>query len=149
MKRIAKVLCGAAVLLLLFWLGFGDPVLLYNEKTLQNAVVRTTEETVLLSDLTGFDWDAVYTFSPYTSRRQIEQVIGFSSSAIEETVSEGMIQLLFVRKKRVVCSVCGYPSSLGYGIAGMPQGEAVLNQDDAPRFQVERRGETVWLEYMR
>lgn len=47
----------------------------------------------------------------------MEKAIGLSSPSIQETVSEGMVQLLFVKEGRVVASVCGYAERLGYQIA--------------------------------
>ena len=46
----------------------------------------------------------------------MEKATGFSSPSIQETVSEGMVQLLFVKEGRVVASVCGYAERLGYQI---------------------------------
>lgn len=136
------------LLVALFAAVFGDPAVYLNGKKLQSAVLDEQDDTVVLHELTDFDWDAVYTFEPYTSRSSIEQVLGFASSAVQETVSEGMTQLLFVQGQRVVCSVCAYPENLGYGVSGLPAGRAVENQIDGPRFRVERRGEVVWLTYL-
>ena len=60
--------------------------------------------------------DRVYTFEPYATREEIAEIIGFDSSSIRETVSEGMVQLLFVKDHKVTSSVCGYASSLGYAV---------------------------------
>lgn len=146
-KIIFKASVGLLAALLLFLLVFGDPVVLWNNRKLKENILSAPQQTVTLHHLTPFEWDAVYTFSPYTSKEEIEDAIGFSSISIEETVSEGMTQLLFVDENRVVCSVCAHPGNLGYGVSGLPVGRAVENQADSPRFRVERRGEVVWLIY--
>ena len=35
---------------------------------------------------------------------------------MQETVSEGMVQLLFVKENSVTASICGYADALGYRI---------------------------------
>lgn len=58
-------------------------------------------------------WESVvYTFEPYMSKEKIEHVIGFKSNLIQETVSEGMVQLLFIKGSFAVASVCGYGGNL-------------------------------------
>lgn len=42
--------------------------------------------------------------------------IGFKSNSIQETVNEGMVQLVFVKGQKVTASVCGYADNLGYDI---------------------------------
>lgn len=69
-----------------------------------------------LNEVVPFAWDAVYTFEPYTGRAQIEAIVGFSSQLIQESVSEGQVQLLFVQGGGVAASVCGYPGRLGYRV---------------------------------
>lgn len=93
---------------------FGNPVVQYNNYRLNQSVRKISETEVVLNEVVPFQWDTVYTFTPYTSREEIEEIIGFKSNAIKETVNEGMVQLVFVREDAVVCSICGYADSLGY-----------------------------------
>ncbi len=72
---------------------------------------------VQLGDLTPFEWDYVYSFDPYTSREEMANVLGFEGPGLEETVSENMIQLIFVKNDSQVFTLCGYPESLGYSIS--------------------------------
>ena len=90
-------------------------------RTVKKWVQQAREgDRISLSELTPFSWDAVYTFDPYTSREEMEQALGFSSKDFRETVSEGMVQLIFVDygdsagTGKVVCSICGYDGNLGY-----------------------------------
>lgn len=133
---------------LLFVLIFGSPSVLWNNRRFKQKILSAAEETVVLHQLTPFEWDAVYTFNPYTSREEIARCIGFGSRSIQETVSEGMTQLLFVHEKKVVCSICGYPSGIGYTVSGMPYAQAILNCPDSPRFRLYKRGDIVYLEYL-
>lgn len=93
------------------------PIVRWNNHKLQKAVQSLEAGVVNWNEVVPFAWDAVYTFDPYTTTEQIEETIGFSSRSIQETVNEGMVQMLFVKDKRVVASVCGYPDSLGYAVS--------------------------------
>ena len=146
-KVFLKTALGLLAAMLLFVLVFGDPVVLWNNRKLKENILSTRQQTVTLHQVTPFAWDWVYTFSPYTSKEEMTRVIGFSSISIEETVNEGMTQLLFVDGKRVVCSVCAYPSAVGYGVSGLPHGRPIANRPDGPKFRIQRRDDVVWLLY--
>ena len=81
-----------------------------NARALEHAVEAIPEEStqVSLNELVPFEWDEVYTFGPYTSKEEIQSIIRLDSDAVKESVSEGMVQLVFVEwgKERVVASVC-------------------------------------------
>ena len=83
---------------------------------MKQSIHTISKAEVTLNEIVPFEWDTVYTFSPYTARSEIEEIIGFKSNAIKETVNEGMVQLLFVNGKTVSGSVCGYAQNLGYSI---------------------------------
>lgn len=63
-----------------------------------------------IGDLTDFEWDYLYNFSPYTSKKDIEAAIGFESDEIKETVNELMNQVIFTKDKKIVCYIYGYPN---------------------------------------
>lgn len=91
------------------------------KKNMRALALEEPGTVVSLSELTPFQWDLVYSsFEPYTSKDDIEQVLKLKSPLIQETVSEGMVQLFFVKyeehsgENKLVCSVCGYPEALGY-----------------------------------
>jgi len=148
-KVFLKTALGLLAAMLLFVLVFGDPVVLWNNRKLKENILSTRQQTVALHQVTPFAWDWVYTFSPYTSKEEMARVIGFSSISMKETVNEGMTQLLFVDGKRVVCSVCAYPSAVGYGVSGLPVGQPVANETDAPKFNIHRRDGILWLQYLK
>ena len=69
-----------------------------NARALEHAVEAIPEEStqVSLNELVPFEWDEVYTFGPYTSKEEIQSIIRLDSDAVKESVSEGMVQLVFV-----------------------------------------------------
>lgn len=117
-KKLAVGIISIIMIFCLTYLFIGNPIVAYHNYQLKQAVPSIGDkETVTLNELVPFAWDTVYTFDPYTSQAEIEAEIGFSSNSIRETVSEGMVQLLFVKGKTVTASVCGYADSLGYRIS--------------------------------
>lgn len=112
MKR--KLLLLAVLLCAIAW---ANPVVKYHNAMLKRAVLAAAEgERVTLSEIVPFGWERVYTFSPYATREEMEETIGFRSRALRETVNEGMVQLVFVDGGRVTASVCAYPQALGYAV---------------------------------
>lgn len=87
-----------------------------NNASFKEAVRAINTDEILLKDIVPFEWDIMYNFTPYTSREKIEEIIGFHSDDIIETVNEGMTQLLFVKDNQVVSSICGFSSHLGYSL---------------------------------
>lgn len=79
----------------------------------------------------------------------MENIIGFKSSALCETVSEGMVELIFVKGRSVVASVCGYPDVLGYYIEFKPGEEyhSKIEFKEYAIFDVEKRENVVRLSY--
>jgi hypothetical protein len=76
---------------------------------------------------------------PYYPKEGIEEVLGFSSRAIQSTISEGQTQLIFVKDKKVICSIYGYSNHLGFYVnAGNFDGEfLVVKKGDAVSFFIE------------
>ncbi len=113
---ILLVLLG--VLVFLFVTFIGNPKVYLNNKKLKENILKLSvdSEDVELRDIIPFEFDTLYTFKPYTSKEDIETIIGFKSSSIKESTNEGMVQLLFVKDKKVVSSVCDYSVNLGYKI---------------------------------
>ena len=119
----------------------------WHNRQLKKALTAIDTPAVSLNAVVPFAWDAVYTFEPYLSKAEMAKIIGFSSGSLRETVSEGMTQLVFVKDRSVVASVCGYPDSLGYWVwLDNWEGPAakVAFADDAV-FAVEKADGIVWL----
>lgn len=120
--RAAAVLLAAAAIVILA--GFivvkpWDPVRKNTRALAKNMESLKTMESgtkISLSEYTPFSWEAVYSFDPYTSKEEMEAVIHTECSDIQETINEGMTQLIFLSGGRVVASVCGYGENLGYSV---------------------------------
>ncbi|AGK54453.1 hypothetical protein [Bacillus sp. 1NLA3E] len=64
-----------------------------------------------LKEWTQFEWDTLYSFSPYTPKSTIYKTIGYKWDNINETSSEGMNQVVFMNNGKVVCYFYGYPEN--------------------------------------
>lgn len=119
---------------------------LLREKVLS---IDETSEMVILSDITPFEWDTVYRFTPYMSKEKIYETVGYRWDYISETVDEAMDQIVFMKDGKVVCYVYGYPSNKGYGVSfdGKEHinGASVLKLEDDLNFKVTRSDGVVYL----
>jgi hypothetical protein len=119
---------------------------LFKEKVVS---IRPSADTVYLRDVTPFEWDEVYTFPPYTPKESIYKTVGYKWDTISETVNEGMDQVVFMKKGKVVCYLYGYPNNNGYGLSFQSDkykgSAAVLNVKDDLTFQIEHSGGVVYL----
>ena len=108
---------------------------------LKQSIHTISKPPVTLNEIVPFEWDIVYTFAPYTSRSEIEEIIGFKSNAIQETVSEGMVQLLFVKDNAACGSICGYSENLGYSVHFSDK----VKLTDNKQFDVDIQDDIVYL----
>ncbi len=115
-KSKRRLALAAIAVLFALNLAFGPLNVAWHNRQLKKALTAVDTPTVSLKAIVPFAWDAVYTFEPYLSKAEMAEIIGFKSGALRETVSEGMTQLVFVKGKSVVASVCGYPDNLGYSV---------------------------------
>ena len=123
-----------------------------NNEKLKQAVLSTNSSTVTLNEIVPFEWDVVYTFSPYTSKENIEAIIGIKSNAIQQTVNEGMVQLIFVKDQKIISSVCGYSDSLGYSISFLEdniENYRSIYFTEKAEFSVTRNNDIVELTYIK
>lgn len=105
-----------AVTVAALWLVFSHVESFRNARGLKAAITALTRGTTTLEEAVPFDWEAVYSFEPYTSREEIAWTMGFDSPEISETIGEGVTQLIFVEEDRVVLCICAYPENLGYDV---------------------------------
>lgn len=131
------------------------------KKDLWNANLELLESKVLsekvvgseidLSTFTPFEWDEVYSFTPYTPKEAIYETIGYKWDRISETVSEGMNQIVFVKDGKVVCYVYGYPSNNQFGLyfegANHNDVATILYAADHPIFDVTKSEDVVYLRH--
>lgn len=140
-KKLVSFIIAICLIVALTYMAIGNPIVFVNNQKLKKAVTAVNSDNVKLNEIVPFKWDVVYTFEPYMSKEKIEDAIGFKSNSIRETVSEGMVQLLFVKDQKVVSSVCGYSSNFGYSIDFL---ERITYEDNAT-FSVERDSDIVKL----
>lgn len=102
---------------------------------------------ILFNDIIPFDWDKVYTFAPYTSKEQIEEIIGFKTRHISEIISEGMFQLIFVKDEKVVANICGYPSNLLYSIDFYNESSLYneISKNENAKFLAKKQDDIIYL----
>ncbi len=88
-----------------------------NANNLRHAFQPISGDAVIddLSQWTSFDWDTIYSFRPYTTKEGIYITVGYNWDDINETVNEGMNQIVFMNKGKVVCYLYGYAENLGIG----------------------------------
>lgn len=142
-KKIGMIVGVLCIVLSLCYLAVGNPIVFFHNQELKHSITSIKDDTkaVTLNEIIPFEWDVAYTFSPYTSQAEIEEVIGFRSNSIQETISEGMVQLLFVKDNTVVASVCGYPDNIGYEV----HFSGSVTCEEKAVFSVNREGDRIVL----
>ena len=144
-KRIWVVCIVVLLVFACIYAIIGNPIVAINNSKLEQSFTAITAETVAFNEIVPFDWDMVYTFEPYTSKAEIEAMIGFKSNAIQESISEGMVQLLFVKNNKVVAGICTYASNLGYSVNFA---DKILYSDNAV-FRVQKEAGIVQLSHIK
>src|SRR5699024_5093033 len=84
------------------------------------------------------DCDKLYVFEPYQSIEEMERQIGFKHHKLKQGVSEGMLNILFVKDNRAIAYLYGYPSNTGYYI-NIQSGEYNEADIDDMTYTVEER----------
>ncbi|MFJ7935810.1 hypothetical protein [Sporosarcina sp. NPDC096371] len=114
---------------------------------------KVVDGEVDLTTFTQFEWDEVYSFTPFVSKEVIYETIGYQWDDISETVSEGMNQIVFVKDGKVVCYIYGYPDNNQFGLyfegANHNNVATILYAADHPIFDVTKSGEVVYLRHMK
>ncbi|PAB57976.1 hypothetical protein [Anaeromicrobium sediminis] len=82
-----------------------------NERALKESIINkcTEYKTIGLNELTPFEWDEVYSFPPYMDKDSMSELSGIPKSHLSETYSEGTMNIIFLKDKKVVCKIIGYP----------------------------------------
>lgn len=91
-----------------------------NSEKFRANVLQMSDDSqkINLSSLTSFEWENVYFFDPYQSKKEIFEILGFKWYGLKQQTSEGMMQIIFVNKGKVVCYCSGYGTDNGYFIDG-------------------------------
>lgn len=105
-------------------------------------------------DITPFDWDKAYVFEPHSSPKKIYDTIGYKWNDIKKTDSEDMIQMIFMKNKKVVCHLYGYEKQLfiDFKFNKSYYKDNVLtiypNKNDRFRFDVDKKWINTSLKYI-
>ncbi|MCT4595639.1 MAG: hypothetical protein N4A57_15430 [Anaeromicrobium sp.] len=134
---------------------FKEKVWDLNSKLLRKEVLslEQTDKRINLSRLTPFQWDRIYSFSPYTSKEEIYKALGYKWDYACETLNEGMDNVIFTKDKEVVCYLSGYPFRNGYSISfydrNSKNGVGILRFKDNLNFNVRKCDNVIYLEKIR
>ncbi len=140
-KTIKNIIAVISAVVFVYFIS-GNIYVGYNNHKLKTSVLSLSDtSSVYFNDLVPFKWDKAYTFSPYTSKSEIENTIGFKSRFIKESVSEETVQIIFVKDRHIVSSICSYPSTLGYGIYF----DNTISSNENPLFFVEKSSSMTYL----
>ncbi|AYE34014.1 hypothetical protein [Clostridium septicum] len=113
-----------------------------NSLILEKQLLSLAEKSdiIKLSDITSFKWDKAYSFSPYTTKETIYETIGSQCNSINESISEGMNHLVFLKNGEVVSYLYGYPDEIGYYISFdssfYKDGVGVISYDEDIKFKI-------------
>ncbi len=146
-----KLNCIFSIFLLIFCLAAcGNSTMKKIEDSFRKSIEKIESSQVEIQDLTDFEWDYLYTFSPYTSTDQIEEIIGFKSAYImDNMINEGITYLLFVKDNTVVANIQGYADSLGYSINfGCYDNYLCIDSSEKCTFSVTNEDDVKYLEYL-
>lgn len=109
------------IMTILFCLLIGNTEVKNNNRKLKKEIFSIDKESVYINEVIPFEWDAIYSFSPYTS------------------------------KEEIVANPGGFPHKLGYRISIPYDYEkqcCVLSYEDGAIFNVEKRDGIVYLEIL-
>lgn len=110
-----------------------------NAEKLKNSISSISVPVVIedLSTVTPFEWDTLYSFEPYLPKENIYETVGYKWDSINETVSEGMTQIVFMKDNKVVCYVYGYPENVKFWFNfGQYKSSIKLTSDQELSFEV-------------
>lgn len=151
-RRVKAVFaCGLAIAVFWYMLTAANSLMIsHNNRRLRQSLTSLDAKAIAFNNVVPFGWDTVYTFDPYLSKAEMAEIIGFNSGALRETISEGMVQLVFIKGRSVVASVCGYPDRLGYAVhfVNWGGGFAKLSFADDAAFSVEKADGVVRLRHI-
>lgn len=105
-----------------------------NTRYLENKLTHTQNHGQV-KDLIDINYDKVYVFQPYQPKESMESLIGFKCHILKETISEGMMNILFVENNSPVAYLYGYGANTGYYL-DIPVGTYTKSDLDAMNYTV-------------
>lgn len=148
-RKVSIVVLTCIILIgLVGYLTVKNPIILINNQKLANAIRSVDTQTVYLNDIVPFEWGKLYALKAYSSKEEIEDMIGFKSADIKENnINESMVHLLFVKGSKVVASVLGYDSNLGYTMNFADKDGRQITFEENALFEVTSAEDIVRLTY--
>lgn len=150
-KTLIYVLACIILIAAVGYLIIGNPFVFINNLKLKNSICSFDDDkNVSLNEVIPFEWDTLYTFEPYQSKAEIAENIGFQSNDIKENnANEGMVHLLFVKNNKVVASILGYSSSLGYNIDFASKENMKVTYAENAQFAITKVDQITTLTYIK
>ena len=150
-KALIFVLVCTVLIVVVGYLVIGNPFVFFNNLKLKNFICSYDDSKIVcLNEVIPFEWDTLYTFEPYQSKAEIAEIIGFQSNDIKENnVNEGMVHLLFVKNDKVVASILGYRSNLGYNIDFTSKENLTITYAENAQFAITKVDGTTILTYIK
>lgn len=154
-KNIVLLIVGIVTIIALAILNpFKKEIWDINAQKLINSFDNIDENLYIedISEYIPFEWDELYSFSPYTPKEEIYEIIGYEWDNIKETVSESMNQLVFIKDDKVVCYLYGYPENMKLGFNfGMYKGNYIkLTSEQKQSFELQpQKNDFKFLRYIK
>ncbi|MCH1625388.1 hypothetical protein [Fredinandcohnia quinoae] len=152
-KTVVSASIFSIIIILIFVNLFKDEVWEENATKLK-ASFHPVSGSAIIDDFatwTPFKWDTLYSFSPYTSKDIIYNTVGYKWDKIDETVSEGMTQIVFVNDGKVVCYLYGHPenNNIGFDFGEYTGNYIKLTNEQKLRFKVTELNNIYYLDYIK
>lgn len=112
-----------------------------NNSKLISALKTLDKNEFTLGELTSFQWDEAFLFTPYANKKGIELSLGIKSDIIVDSIDDTQYQLFFIKDNEIVAYINGKEqSSFSFKY---PMAISIPFQPITPetRFVVERQGE--------
>ena len=128
----------AVIVLVCTW--FFDPFsqISINRRSFKKAVLSLSDDIkeVAFDDLASFDWDYVYSFDPYISEEEINNILGFNSGIDLKTMDENTENLIFVNDNEVICYIAGFSGKLkfAFDLGEINNRHVKISKSDQPIF---------------
>lgn len=121
-KQRKQILLGLCLLVLSFSFplikNFSKAYIAYQNDQLKKALRSVQEEQIFLEEKVPFAWDEAWHFSPYMSKKEMRSFmqLPLAENHLCELYTEGATQIFFLKEKKLVASLCGFPEDLGFSV---------------------------------
>jgi|GEM_PF-5579357 hypothetical protein len=99
-----------------------------NGRELSSILSQYDNEIMVLNDTVEFDYDYVIQFPPYADKKSMEEMLGFKCPFLNESVNEGMMNILFVKDNKAVCYIYSYGENNKFYLS-IPEGVKIQKEE--------------------